>query len=95
MDTWKFSQNNEFTNRFLDFRELRIKWEGNIWPLGVLNSHLRPKLKKGFDGRQRTVPYNTNMYKNEIRLTNVLIVIKGSVRTSINSRLHLRGLIWQ
>ena len=54
---WNFTKSNNFTDRFWWSRDLIIKWENIFWPLGVINRCLRHKLKKRFEGQQRTVQY--------------------------------------
>ena len=50
-----FLKINNFTDQFEALRGFWTKWEVDIWSLGVLKAHLRPKTKNGFEGPQRTV----------------------------------------
>ena len=52
---WNSTKSNNFTDRFWWSRHLKIKWEKIFWPFGVISRCLRPKLKKRFEGPQRTV----------------------------------------
>ena len=59
---WNSTKSNNFTDHFWWYRDLKIKWKNIFWPLGVINRCLRHKLKKRFEGPQRTVQSNNKKF---------------------------------